>query len=207
MPGEPVTTSAQQETERRALRRLIWRERLLGLASTFLRDPIGASSPQAWNKGAPVILYHKITDGPQGPDPIALDARAFERQVDWLRERYTLVTAGELARRLRAGEPTAGHAAITFDDGYDNTFERAWPILRARGAPATLFIDTARLGGARPALTRDEVRAMAAEGMEIGSHSVSHVELTTLDEQAIQREVASWGSPIPSAATIPGSCA
>jgi peptidoglycan/xylan/chitin deacetylase (PgdA/CDA1 family) len=169
---------------------VLWRERLLGVAAALLPTREDPSSPQAWDRGAVVILYHRVTDGAaRTADPFAVDRRAFERQVEWLSRTYTLVTVGELVRRLREGRPLAGTAAITFDDGYECTVGRAWPILRSFKAPATLFLDTGRLDGPRPALSHAEVRAMAAEGMEIGSHSVSHPDLTTLDDAALREEL------------------
>ena len=166
-----------------AARRVRWRERLFGLARPFL--PEGGAS---WNAGALVLLYHRVSASEPHDDPFAVSLRAFEEQVAWLAQRYSLVTVDELVARIGRGESTA-LAAITFDDGYDCTVSRALPVLRSRGAVATVFVDTGRLNTGGSALSDADVRQLADSGIEIGSHSVSHAELPELDALALDREL------------------
>ena len=103
------------------------------------------------------------------------------KQVATLRRwGYSLVSFGDLAR-LVAAWGAEGHVALTFDDGYaDNS------ILPELGVPATVFVVS---GSARPAPSRgargaespaEAIRALHAEGIEIGAHTVTHPDLTTL---------------------------
>ncbi len=102
-----------------------------------------------------------------------------------------LVPTGELARR---------EVLITFDDAYASFAAKAWPMLRARAFPSLLFVITDFAGrksrwdlpfpGRRVwHLDWDELRALHAEGVAIGSHSMTHRDLTRLDDHALRREL------------------
>ena len=91
-------------------------------------------------------------------------------------------------------------AVITFDDGLADFATYAWPELTARGLGATLYVTAggldgtgrwlARLGAAGlPMLTRRQVVELAAEGCEIGAHSMTHPQLNRLPRSAAAQEV------------------
>jgi peptidoglycan/xylan/chitin deacetylase (PgdA/CDA1 family) len=67
---------------------------------------------------------------------------------------------------------------ITFDDGYKAVFDIAYPVLRKYGFKGTLFIYTDFVESSKNAITWGELRALKAAGFEIGSHGVSHDDLT-----------------------------
>jgi peptidoglycan/xylan/chitin deacetylase (PgdA/CDA1 family) len=167
-----------------AIRRVRWREHIFGLAGPLLRR-----GGDEWTAGAPIVLYHRVTPpGTRVRDPFAVTVDAFTWQMSYLAERYTLVTVKELARRLSAGNGR-GLAAVTFDDGYECTVTHALPVLRARHIRATVFVDTGRLNGPSPAPREDHIRALAEAGVEIGSHSVSHADLTRLEGDHLRQEL------------------
>lgn len=90
--------------------------------------------------------------------------------------------------------------ALTFDDGYAGVAELAWPELKARGWPATLFAVSGYLEGGRTfpwddpsaatarLLTAAELKAVAGDGLDIGSHTVTHRWLPHLDAAAVRAE-------------------
>lgn len=95
-----------------------------------------------------VLCYHS-TPANVPPDPagmldpwgLTVSAEAFGRQMEALRSRHPMVPLQDLvaaAHRGTAGTPIA----ITFDDGYSNNYEEAYPILRRLGIPATVFVVT-----------------------------------------------------------------
>jgi peptidoglycan/xylan/chitin deacetylase (PgdA/CDA1 family) len=143
-----------------------------------------------------ILTYHSID--PSG-SPISVDEKAFRRHVDWLASGAVEVVA--LTELLDApGERDA--LAITFDDMFQGTADLAWPLLRERGLPATVFVPTGRVGrdnswGDRvqqgiPTLALadwDTVARVAEEGLAIGSHTVSHAHLDQLGEDAIRAEL------------------
>jgi peptidoglycan/xylan/chitin deacetylase (PgdA/CDA1 family) len=80
-----------------------------------------------------VLTYHLIED-PAG----------FEEQVDYLARRYPVVSAHEVLAAFEGRSVlSAGAIMITFDDAYRNFGEVAWPVLKRRGLPVTLFVPTA----------------------------------------------------------------
>jgi peptidoglycan/xylan/chitin deacetylase (PgdA/CDA1 family) len=80
-----------------------------------------------------VLTYHQVTH-----------VAGFEAQMAYLAGRYRALAMPELLALVRAGRPLPARALlITFDDGYRNFAEVAWPILKRHGLPATLFVPTA----------------------------------------------------------------
>jgi len=78
-----------------------------------------------------VLTYHRVP-------------RHFEAHLDFLASRYRVVGVAELLEALRGGDPLPpGAVMVTFDDGYREVGEVAWPALRRRSLPATLFVPTA----------------------------------------------------------------
>ena len=118
------------------------------------------------------------------------------RQIAKLRSwGYRLVSFGELARLVSASE-AAGHAALTFDDGLVDNIETLAPLLQEEGAPATVFVVSGWLG--RPhrsvpwtrIMTEVELGELHATGIEIGAHSVSHPDLSSLSYDDALEELA-----------------
>jgi hypothetical protein len=169
---------------RKAHQRVQWRERLMAGASMIFRG----GDRELWDSGAIIALYHRIAgDRESCQSPFAVRESEFAQQVQELGKRRTLVNVGELVARQRAGKPVSELAVISFDDGFACTVNRALPILRAAGVSATVFIDTARIDG--PELSREQVRALSAGGVEIGSHTVNHVDVRRLSDVALMEEL------------------
>jgi peptidoglycan/xylan/chitin deacetylase (PgdA/CDA1 family) len=95
-------------------------------------------------RGAVILGYHNVVSRPseamQADPSLHATREHFEAQIRWLKEHCDVVSLAELASRLDRDESVSGTAAITFDDGYAGVVEHAWPILRALGVPATVFI-------------------------------------------------------------------
>jgi peptidoglycan/xylan/chitin deacetylase (PgdA/CDA1 family) len=167
-----------------AVRRVRWRERLFGLARPLL--PSGSAR---WSDGGLILLYHRLDDAGSPPiDPFAVTAAAFDRQIGWLADHFTVVTVRELVARM-ARRDARGLAAVTFDDGYHCTVERALPVLQAHNVPATVFVDTGRLNHGSGTLRETDVRALSDAGIEIGSHTVTHPNLLEVDDVVLGREL------------------
>lgn len=146
-----------------------------------------------------VLMYHSVSDCTQDPYRITVAPARLERQLRWLRERGLRgVGVGRLLRERAAGR-AAGLVGLTFDDGYADFLTGALPVLRRHGCTATVFVLPGRLGGVnawdeegprKPLLDADGVRAVAAAGMEVGSHGLLHTDLTTADDAGLERETA-----------------
>jgi peptidoglycan/xylan/chitin deacetylase (PgdA/CDA1 family) len=167
-----------------ALRRVRWRERIFGLARPFL--PVGGAQ---WASGALILLYHRIVEsGPPPGDPFSVTARDFSRQMEWLARNYRVLTVAGLVEALLRGD-RGRLAAVSFDDGYACTISRALPALVGNDLPATVFVDTGRLNRGGIAMSDDDVRALAAAGIEIGSHTVTHPNLLDIDDLRLENEL------------------
>jgi peptidoglycan/xylan/chitin deacetylase (PgdA/CDA1 family) len=123
----------------------------------------------------------------------------FRSQVEMLLDAgFQFITLAELARLGAGGPPPAGFAALTFDDGMRNNHEVALPILNEYAVPATVYVTIGFIGGSSPwiapgpagaMLTEPQLRELSAAGWELGAHTMTHADLSTLDYDACLREV------------------
>jgi peptidoglycan/xylan/chitin deacetylase (PgdA/CDA1 family) len=94
------------------------------------------------------LYYHAVNDS---ADPFfpAMAPAVFERQIAYVARNHKVVRLSELLAHLESGVP--GNAvAITFDDGYADNYECAFPILRRYGLPATIFLTTGPIDSREP---------------------------------------------------------
>ena len=80
-----------------------------------------------------ILMLHGIADG-------ELSATDFERNLRWLRDRFRIVPLGTLIQAVQDASPPRRDIALTFDDGLDNHFSAAYPILQKLQIPATFFV-------------------------------------------------------------------
>lgn len=143
----------------------------------------------------PVLMYHRVLADRAPTDGIEpgmyVRAATFDRQLSWLRQRFTPIGLSQALDHRGAPEAIA---VLTFDDGWADNVHTAWPILQRHGARATIFIVRDWTAASRDS-SRDrfiaphEIRALTGEGLEFGAHSVSHPRLSELSEQEIRREL------------------
>jgi glycosyltransferase involved in cell wall biosynthesis/peptidoglycan/xylan/chitin deacetylase (PgdA/CDA1 family) len=93
-----------------------------------------------------ILAYHRVlTDlgepAPRGVPSMAVSTRTLERHLDFVGRRFRFVSLDEMGARMEEGA-AAGLAAITFDDGYSDFQENAFPLLRRKGIPAAVFVVT-----------------------------------------------------------------
>lgn len=101
-------------------------------------------------KRRPLIIgYHRVLEDlaatPTATLPgMVVSRKTLEKQLDWIGQRYRFVSLDELGPALAAGD---GHvAAVTFDDGYADVYENAFPLLERKGIPAAFFVVTGVIG-------------------------------------------------------------
>jgi peptidoglycan/xylan/chitin deacetylase (PgdA/CDA1 family) len=178
--GDPVieTLPITAEIEVEVARHIVWGgtiARRTDLAATERRQQV------------PVLLYHRIADdGPVELAPYRVSAEKFRSQITWLRRNgYHAVVSEELAWFLANNHPFVGRPVmITFDDGFQDFADQAWPILRIHDFRAEVFVVTdlvgkaaewdRRLGEPAPLMGMPAIARLAAEGVSFGSHLASH---------------------------------
>jgi peptidoglycan/xylan/chitin deacetylase (PgdA/CDA1 family) len=157
----------------------------------------GAGSDRNPSRPPLALVAYGVEEPPAGAPQAAMSIRP-----DTLREHirrlrrwgYRLVTFGALAAAASTGE-AGGLAALTFDDGFESMVTGLLPVLRGERAPATVFVVSGWMGLRHPyvpwtrILTPSEVRELHANGVEIGSHSISHSDLSRLDRAAAEEEL------------------
>ncbi len=160
------------------------------LPALWLRRRIGRLFGSRVSGTCVILYYHMVL-----PEHRVL----FGRQMDILLRLARPIAASHSAP-LPAG---VHHAAVTFDDGFENVLDNALPELQARGIPSTWFIVSGALGQyphwttggwssakSEKVLSAEQLRSLPVDLVTIGSHTVSHRALTKLDEGDAGRELA-----------------
>ena len=149
--------------------------------------------------GRLVLTYHSISDA-AGPTSIA--PTTFAIQMRELRQAgYVADTIDDfIAWHEGGGDPHARRVLITFDDAFADFATSAAPVLDAHGLTGLVFVPTGRLGGpeawaganapARKLMSAATVKALAGQGFGFGGHAVTHPDLTSIDDAALEAEVA-----------------
>ncbi len=143
----------------------------------------------------PILMYHYISIPPADADEyrrnLSLDPAIFAQHLDYLQEQgYTTISLQDMISYLQTGQPQLPENPIilTFDDGYRDNYQNAFPALKEHGMTATFFIitDFADAAATDPDYARyatwDMLREMDRAGMEIGSHSRNHPDLAGKDD-------------------------
>lgn len=146
-----------------------------------------------------VLTYHSISDDP-GPTSIPLPV--FRAQMEALvASGRPVVRLADVASWMAGDDSVSSQAiAITFDDGFTDFHTHAAPVLHELGLTATVFLPTGKMGGhadwpgeqtapLRPLMTWEQVRALAAQGIDFGAHSVTHPKLPSLAPAELAHEV------------------
>jgi peptidoglycan/xylan/chitin deacetylase (PgdA/CDA1 family) len=136
----------------------------------------------------PVLMYHEIATG---PNTLYLPPDQFADQMDALEQAgFRAVTLQEMHQHLTRGKPLPRHPVVlTFDDGYTSFYTAAWPTMRKHGFTGTLFVITADVG-LRGFVTWDQIKELADAGADIEAHTVNHLDLTTLNGDRLNYELA-----------------
>lgn len=149
----------------------------------------------------PILMYHYVRYVDPGADPLgynlSVTPEQLSAQLAWLRAAgYESVRMDAVAACVRGVGPCPARAvALTFDDGYMDAFTAALPILQQHGYVATFYIISGFVG--QPGyMGWDEIRALRDAGMEIGAHSVTHPDLTSLGLEELRAQVAHAGAAI-----------
>jgi peptidoglycan/xylan/chitin deacetylase (PgdA/CDA1 family) len=151
-----------------------------------------------WVGAPPILMYHSIAPYAEDPYLITVRPERFEQQMRWLRR---IGCRGVSVRKLLEAAQSGvwrGLVGLSFDDGYADFLEYALPTLQRHGFSATAYVLGGRFGGhnewdadapRKPLVTAQQVRQIAAAGIEIGSHGLQHVSLPALDDSTLRHEL------------------
>ncbi|MGP0093337.1 MAG: polysaccharide deacetylase family protein [Xanthobacteraceae bacterium] len=149
----------------------------------------------------PILMYHSIsTGGSRGFRRFAVAPRLFEEHVRVMRDQgHATLSVGDLVEhRISGAAPLRRPVVLTFDDGFDDFYTAAMPILTKYNVAATLYVVSGCVGATSRWLAREGNRAMLswsrlAElrklGIEIGAHTMTHKALDTIPAAEARAEI------------------
>lgn len=163
------------------------------LRYNWWRLPISTRHPR-------VLMYHSINYPVQGQrkrNKWRVNPEDFEKQMMWLQKNgWTSYTVSELVRMEHIGVKSF---VLTFDDGFEDNFINAFPILKKYGFKATVYLTTERAQNDWEnfsdekydlLLKPEQIREMAASGLiEFGSHTKNHVNLLRCGYEKAKEEI------------------
>jgi len=174
--------------------------RLDRLATLVAGHPLARVLALGTGPRVPILMYHSISDNLFAKShpyyQINTSPGVFARQMRWLRRNgYRTMDLPEMLAAMQAGADLSRVVVITFDDGYRDFYTDGLAIMKQCGFTATIFLATdriqdisVRVEGA-DYLTWREVRELHAEGIQFGSHTVTHPDLRSLDPEQIDYEL------------------
>ncbi|MGH7846179.1 MAG: polysaccharide deacetylase family protein [Candidatus Binatia bacterium] len=149
----------------------------------------------------PILCYHHVgvpATG-NGHRHLWLSRERFATQMAYLAEQgYSCLNLRDALASLNGGhEIPLRSAVVTFDDGYEDFRREAYPVLRSYGFRATVFLVAGAVGGVSrwagnpefPLMGWKDIRELSPEGIEFGSHSLTHPRLTRVPLDAAEREL------------------
>lgn len=176
-------------------------------------------------RGATLLIYHRV--GGETPDERDLPSAAFEAQVAALSQER-VVSLDTALDELASGDDSS-KVVLTFDDGFEDLYTTAWPLLREAGLPFTIYVTTAYLDGTMhwpgstsqhpgPALSWRQLEELASSPLvTIGNHTHTHPRPEDLSAEELDHcsellehrlgivpahYAFTWGVPVPHAAAL-----
>lgn len=137
-----------------------------------------------------ILFYHRVAN--RIPNDWTISCDRFVRHIEYCRSNFEIISLCEAQHRLRTGQSPRPAVAITFDDGYAENMEFAIPWLVRNQIPCSYFVTTDHVRTGRPFAhdvragqplavnTIAEIRSAADSGVDIGVHSATHVDFSTL---------------------------
>lgn len=153
-----------------------------------------SSGPLSVPKSIHVLMYHSINDKTSFVNSIerslTIPTKVFADQVDWLKAHgYHVISLSDAYAGMVLGKPLPSNPVVlSFDDGIPDAYTNVYPILKQRGLSGTFFVITARVSNG-PWLTWPQIIEMAKAGMQIESHTMDHVDLTTTSPEETAYEL------------------
>jgi len=137
--------------------------------------------------GVPILAYHQVSEE---DDIYSVTGEQFEEQMKYLQENgYHAISLEDLFKSYQGQVKLPGKPVIiTFDDGYEDNYLTALPIMEKYGMRATVFV-VPSLVGTTEYLSWQQVKALVERHTEIGSHTMSHVALNEISPEEQRHEI------------------
>lgn len=162
------------------------RHKATELLRTDRPEQAAPAVPVRRDVAVPILYYHLVDDHLYGPYPsMFVSPKEFEKQMNYLKNNdYTVIALDEIEHAGQYDKPVI----ITFDDGYEDNYTNAYPILKKYNYKATVFLISSFIG--KPGyLNKDEINGMK-DLVSFQSHTVTHPYLTRLSSKEQEYELA-----------------
>lgn len=154
-----------------------------------------------------ILAYHSVSSNRK--DALAVTPQNFEKQMDYLHKKaFNIISLDKCVEFFKQGRNLLKKTVcITFDDGYKDNYENAFPILKKYKFPATIFLITDLIGTNKnlepelfiekygrnqedyACLTWEEIKKMQSHGISFGSHTLTHSHLTEIPMEIAKKEI------------------
>ncbi|MDQ7095514.1 polysaccharide deacetylase family protein [Desulfosporosinus sp. PR] len=157
--------------------------------SSVLPGNLSSQETRAPSSPVPVLYYHSVMR--EENNEVRMPPEQFEEQMAYLQSQgYHSISLYQLFESLyHEGTLPAKPFVITFDDGYADNYQTAFPILKKYGFVATIFMVSSFIDG-QGFLTWTQLKELSENGWDIEDHTVSHPYLTALSAQNVFQELA-----------------
>jgi len=145
-----------------------------------------------------ILMYHSISNArTSNIHPYfetVTSIKVFRQQLQFLKDHYTVIDLNSI-RKLNFSEKNKKYVVITFDDGYADFYDNAFPLLEQFGFDATVFLPTAYINGDKRKtetfdyLNWDDIIYLSNKNIKFGSHTVSHQRLEFMSPANITNEL------------------
>jgi peptidoglycan/xylan/chitin deacetylase (PgdA/CDA1 family) len=116
---------------------------------TVMQPLFSLLSPAGSGARLSILIWHRVLPRPDPIFPDEMHAARFDQTLAWLKQAFRVLPLPEAIAGLKAGRLPNRAAAITFDDGYEDNYSVAMPLLKKHGLDATFFITTGFIDGGR----------------------------------------------------------
>ena len=160
----------------------------------IIPQPGSAATSEGADISVPILMYHHVRDTADNADAIerglTISPALFQEHASFLKSRgYSTVTIQDLVES-RAGEKElpAKPVILTFDDGYADSYENVFPVLKSLSYTGSFFL-LSGLAGAPGYMTWEQAKEMESQGMDIQAHGVQHLDLTAISEESAELQI------------------
>jgi peptidoglycan/xylan/chitin deacetylase (PgdA/CDA1 family) len=141
-----------------------------------------------------ILFYHRVAN--HTPNDWTMTERRFAEQLRWMQANFELIGLETAQQRLQEGVNHRPAICVTFDDGYADNCEFALPLLIRDRVPVTYFVSSQFVmkgtpfphdiaaGSPLAPNTVEQLRSLAAAGVEIGAHTRTHADLGTVTDSS-----------------------
>lgn len=144
------------------------------------------------HRTVPILMYHNISSVEQQDDVLSISKKVFREQMEYIsKHNYKVISLKELAEMLQKGiNIPSNYVVLTFDDGYGNFYNHAYPILKENKFKATVFVIIGFIEKNKETLNWEQIEQLAKDDLiDIGSHTLTHQMLPLLNDKEAKQEI------------------